>query len=238
MLTRCCLPLACALLFSAASHAHQVWIEQDAEGAKLYFGEFHENLREVSPGYLDKFAHPIATHLSGSTERPVKIAKKTNAFEIAAHTNAGETLVAQDTHYPVYDRKESGQPVRTAWTPAARWLSGFAAQPPRLTLDIVPTGAAGEFRVYFRGQSLPEAKVEVSAASGWGRELKTDKEGSFKLSLPWKGVYAILVRHNESMAGERDGEKYAAASYATTTTFSLNEGLTPPAPPPLAAPNE
>lgn len=233
-----CLSCIAALLLNTASHAHQVWIEQDAGGAKLYFGEFHENLREASPGYLDKFVQPTATLLSVSGSHAAKIIKKTNAFEIETRANAGESLIAQDAHYPISDRKEGGQVIRTAWTPAARWLTDLATRPPSLTLDIVPTGNAGEFSVYFHEQPLSDAKVEVTAASGWGRELKTDKKGVFKLDLPWKGVYAILVRHAESIAGERDGEKYAAASYATTTTFSLSKGLAPPSPPSPAAPNK
>jgi uncharacterized GH25 family protein len=237
MLINRCLPAVFALSFSVASHAHQVWIEQDATSAKLYFGEFYENLHEVSPGYLDKITQPAATHLSASGAHEAKIMKKEGAFEIAARANPGESLIVQDAHYPVAERKEGEQVVRSAWTPAARWLGGFAAQAPRLALDIVPTGATGEFRVYFHDQPLPEAKVEVTAASGWGRELKAGKDGVFKLTLPWKGVYALLVRHTEAAAGERDGEKYTAASYATTTTFLLREGLTPPSPPPPAAPN-
>lgn len=40
MLINRCLPVVFALSFSVASHAQQVWIEQDATSAKLYFGEY------------------------------------------------------------------------------------------------------------------------------------------------------------------------------------------------------
>ncbi|HEY1397102.1 hypothetical protein [Roseateles sp.] len=46
------------LLAAGAAQAHQIWIEQAAganERAVVRFGEFGENLREASPGLLDKF---------------------------------------------------------------------------------------------------------------------------------------------------------------------------------------
>ena len=39
----------------ASANAHQIWIEQDGKRARVVFGEFAENLRELSPGRLDKF---------------------------------------------------------------------------------------------------------------------------------------------------------------------------------------
>lgn len=233
--TRCAfnryLIAATGTLFCAVSaHAHHVWIEQDNGGAKFYFGEFHENRREVSPGRLDGFSQPVATLLSANGERVLAMVKKESTFEIGTRTQRGEALIAQDAHYPVRERKEGGQSLRTAWTPAARWINGFAALPPRLTLDVVPTGRTGEFRVYFREQPLAGAKVQVTATSGWGRELTTDKGGLVYVELPWKGLYAVLVRHTETTPGVRDGQPYAAASYGTTTTFVLDAGLTPPAP--------
>ena len=48
--------IACASLTAVTSaHAHQVWLENAGGQARLHFGEFNENLRESSPGALDKF---------------------------------------------------------------------------------------------------------------------------------------------------------------------------------------
>jgi len=35
-------------------HFRSIWLEPDGSGAKLYFGEFNENLREASPGLLEE----------------------------------------------------------------------------------------------------------------------------------------------------------------------------------------
>ena len=56
--------LVAAVLAAGAAQAHHVWLEQDAAGATLYFGEYGENLRETTPGYLDKFVAPTARRVS------------------------------------------------------------------------------------------------------------------------------------------------------------------------------
>ena len=48
------------LSFTAAASAHALWIEPGEAGFELYFGEFDENLREGSPGLLDRFNPPPA----------------------------------------------------------------------------------------------------------------------------------------------------------------------------------
>ena len=51
-------PIALATLLLASlgtAQAHQVWLENDGGQAQLFFGEFNDNLRETSPGALDKF---------------------------------------------------------------------------------------------------------------------------------------------------------------------------------------
>lgn len=45
-----------SLSFIAAAAAHQIWLERDGEGMRIYYGEFDENLREASPGLLDRLS--------------------------------------------------------------------------------------------------------------------------------------------------------------------------------------
>ena len=46
--------LSFGLIGSAA--AHSIWVERDGDGARIFFGEFDENLREASPGLLDRLS--------------------------------------------------------------------------------------------------------------------------------------------------------------------------------------
>lgn len=231
--------LSMALSVSAA--AHQVWIERDASGAKLYFGEFGDNLHEVSPGYLDKLVRPSATLLTAAGEKALPVTKQRDGYAIAGRPARGESLIVVDPAYPMIEGKEGDKPIRTAWTPAARIVGSLAAQAPKLVLDIVPTGASGEFQVFFRGAPLADAELTLTASSGWSRLANSDAAGKVRFSLPWKGTYGLLVRHKDSAPGSRTTDKgaeaYDRASFGTTLTFTTTAGLpSPPAPPP-AQPN-
>jgi len=224
----------------ATAAAHHVWLEQDAQGARLHFGEFADNLREGSPGLLDKFGKPRAQIVNARGEaREVALRKQALAFALAATAGAGESLLAEEAGYPAFEKKEGDGVVgRSVWTPAARWVPDLGARAPRLTLDLVPTGSAGEFAVHYKGQPLPEAPVEVIAPSGWSREARTDKQGRFSIVLPWQGLYALEVKHTDRAGGERDGQRHDVAMFVTTLSFSLAQGLPSPPPPPAAAPNK
>ena len=113
---------ALPLLLASAAQAHQVWLEQDAAGAKLYFGEFGDNLHEVSPGYLDKLTQVSATVLSSKGERALESKKDRDAITISGRASKGESVVAVDLAYPLLENKDGGKTVRTAWTPAARFV--------------------------------------------------------------------------------------------------------------------
>lgn len=226
--------LAAALaLFASQAVAHHIWIEQDSDGARLHFGEYADNLREVSPGRLDKFTQTRAKLVTAKGEQALAMQKTPAAFAIAAKAGKGESIVAE-ADYPAFDKKEGDKTSRGVWIPAARFISDFSQQAPTLALDVVPTGKADEFQVFYRGQPLPKAKVVAIAASGWSREVQADELGKVSVSLPWQGGYGIEVKHSDKTPGERAGEKYDAASYVTTLSLVQADGLVSPSAPPKA----
>ena len=222
--------------------AHQIWIEQHNGAAKLFFGEFGENLREVSPGLLDRFTTLSGVVASAGGERPLTSTKGADGFVLSAGAAAGESLAVEDAAYPVVKRKDGDKEIRMAWTPAARLTADFAKQAPKLTLDVVPTGvvtAEGvQLALTFRGQPLPKTKVGVVAASGWSQEHRSDDQGLFSVALPWKGTYVVEVSYSDKTPGSRGGEAYDIANYATTLTLTQPAGIEPPPPPPAKAPNK
>lgn len=236
----------CALLLGLAgtSQAHHIWIEQDAGGARLYLGEFGENLRERSPGLLDKFRQLSARHVKTQGSVALDLKKEAGFMALAGRAAPGEALLAQEDGYPGWERKQGERSERHIWVPAARWLADFSARDVRpdarpdagLTLDLLPTGTPGEFRAVYRGQVLPEAQVELMAASGWSRQLRADKNGLLRLNLPWRGLYALELKHVDRSGGERAGQRHEVASYVTTLSFRLEQGLEPPPPPPPSPP--
>ena len=55
-LTRSLIAAALLATTGLAAQAHQVWLEHSGSQAKLHFGEYNDNVRETSPGLLDKFS--------------------------------------------------------------------------------------------------------------------------------------------------------------------------------------
>lgn len=231
--------LACA---AGTLQAHQIWLEPAAgQGTVLRFGEFGENLREVSPGLLDKFVQPTATLVAGQDVKTrAQASKARDAYMLSLQAGQGESLVAEEVRYPFYNFKQGDKEAKGWYHPAARLIADFTAQQPRLVLDLVPTGKTGEFRLYFQGQPKAKTKVTLVTQSGWAREAQTDAEGLVQFSLPWKGLYVAEVSHTERTPGERAGvngpEKYDSVSYTTTLSYVQPEGLEPLPVGPAAAP--
>ena len=227
-----------ALLGAATSaQAHQIWIEQAEGKAIVRFGEYGENLREVSPGLLDKFVKVTATLVSAKGEQKADATKTANGFTLPFSAAAGDAIIAEDASYPLYTWKQQGKDTTNWYYPAARFITSFAAQQPKLVLDLVPTGQDGQFKLIFKDQPKAKTKVTLVTESGWSKEAHTDDQGLVKFDMPWKGVYVAEVSFNDRTAGERKGtsgaEKYDGVSYATTVTFLNPNGLAPvPAGPP------
>lgn len=230
------LAVASVLFVCAVSaSAHHIWLEPDGGALRLCYGEFGENLRETSPGLLDRLA-PQAKSISATGNQSLAPAKGATCFAVPATPKAGDSVVAEDARYPISVRTRDGVTSRSTWWPAARFVTDRAARAPELTLDIVPLGGA-TFRVFFKGRLLAKAKVEVVAAFGWSKELRTDDNGDFDVALPWRGAYVFEVQHADRMAGKRGEEAYDTASYVTTLSLVQADGLDMPPLPPPAKPN-
>jgi len=234
--------LVAALALVGMNHlaqAHQIWIEQPAgQSAVLRFGEFGENLRETSPGLLDKFGKPTAILVSASGIRNAEATRSADGYTLPFRAADGDSIVAEDAAYPLY----TYQNLRSRYYPAARLITGFAPQAPRLTLDLVPTGAPGAFRLVFKGQPLPKAKVNLVTQSGWALEAHTDDAGQVTFDMPWQGVYVAEVNHTDRTPGERQGangsEAFQTVSYVTSLTYVKPDGAAAIPAGPAATPNK
>ena len=232
------LPLVSSLMFAGAANAHQIWLEQTSKTANLYFGEFGENLREASLGLLDKFIKPSATLSGAKGDQALTLNKEAGSFALSARAGKNESITAEEANYPGFEKKTGETLVRSIWTPAARLVTSDAAQTPTLTLDLVPSGQPGEFKVYYKGQPLPKAKVGIIVQSGWAKEAVSDEQGAVKFELPWQGTYVLEVHHTDKTAGERDGKPYDVASFVTTLSLAQTKGIKAVAAGPAAKPNK
>jgi hypothetical protein len=231
------LAIAASLLALApvAVSAHHLWVESSEAGTHVYFGEFGENLREVSPGRLDRL-QPEAKAISATGEQALSVDKSPTGFVVTGKIDKGDSVIAADLRSPVQVRTRDGVTTRSAYRPAARFVPDLAPRKPALELDVVPAGD-GKFQVFFKGKPLAKNKVEVIAASGWVREERTGEDGVVAVALPWRGAYVIEVHYTDKTPGKQGDDAYDLANYVTTLAIMQPQGLEPPPAPPPAKPN-
>ena len=200
-LTRSLIAAALLATTGLAAQAHQVWLEHSGGEAKLHFGEYNDNLRETSPGRLDKFSGvPVLEQTVAGAKQRVEGQLTKEAFTYTTAANA-ETLFA-DAAYPLIDRTKANLPP-LLWKPTARWVASLAKPvAPTATLDLVPTGKPGQLKVVFNGAPLPK-----------------------------KGQYVAEVKHSDKTPGEAQGQKYGEVSHLITLSFVQAEGMASPAMP-------
>ncbi len=225
------------VLLGAPARAHHIWILPDADGKPVvHFSEIAENLKEVSPGLLDRIK-VTARLVSPKGEAPLEARHGADGISLSSGVGPAECVLAEDPRAPVRERKSGEQVTRSVYHPAARFVSDLTARQPVLTLDIVPTSRPGRFQVIFRGAPLAKAKVSIMAASGWEREVRADQTGTFEAAFPWKGSYVIQVSHPDTTPGSRGGKSFEVTNFVTTLSFVQPTGLDPLPPPPAAKPS-
>jgi hypothetical protein len=198
---------------------------------RIYYGEFDENLREASPGLLDRLS-PQAKLAMG--ERALKVDKSAGFFAVSGAVGADDSVLAEDVR--IAERRGGEKPVRVLARLGARYVADFKERAPVNTLDIVPAGKPGAFKVFYQGKLLAKAKLDVIAESGWKREFKTDEQGAVEAALPWRGTYVIEVQHSDVTPGKLGEESYDAMRCASTLSFHLADGPQGPPMPPAVAP--
>lgn len=228
--------LLCVL---GTAQAHQIWLEESSQGsAVVRFGEFGDNLREASPGLLDKFGKPVATLVSVNGEKSADGTKQADGFALPFTAKDGESIIAEDAQYPLYSWREGDKQTRSWFYPAARQITDFSAQKPRLPLDLVPTGTPGELQLTYKEKPLPKTKVTLTVQSGWMKQAETDEQGKVSFDMPWAGAYVAEVSHDDRSGGERKGEKYDVVYYVTTLTYDKPDGIEPVPAGPASTPNK
>jgi hypothetical protein len=223
-----------SLSFIGAASAHSLWLERQGDGLKLYFGEFEENLREASPGLLDRLS-PQAK-VAATADKALKVDKTAGFFAVAGTVGADDSVVAEDVR--IAERRGGEKPVRVLSRLGARYAADFKERPPVNTLDVVPAGKPGAFKVFYQGKPLAKAKLELIAESGWKREFKTDEQGAVEAPLPWRGTYVIEVQHSDATPGKLGEEAYDTLRCASTLSFRLADGPPGPPMPPAATPKK
>jgi hypothetical protein len=223
------------LSLAAAASAHALWLELEESGFQLHYGEFGQNLREGSPGLLDRMEPlPAAKAFAASGDQVLKVEKKATSFQLMGASPSVNSIVAEQAR--VMERKHGDKVMRSLSRLSARHVIDLAERNPVIALDIVPGGKPGIFKVFYDGKPLPKAKAEVMAEFGWKREFTTDDNGTIEVELPWKGTYVVEVALLDGTPGVHGNEAYDSMRFVTTLSFKMPAGLEAPPRPAVMTP--
>ncbi len=198
--------------------AHNVWIEDLPAGRLVIrFGEPGDKT-ETSPGYLDNLALPAAWKSGGDGEAASLVVEKKSDHFLLVGIDPADTACGE-TRFPVMKRSD-----RPASWPQfyMRWHPAGAPAPaaPTLTLDILPAGAPGEFRVLFRGRPLAGAQVGVDhLGAGAGANLTADDAGLVRYRTTTPGLVLLTSNHKETSPGFAAGAAYEVTSHNAALTW-------------------
>ena len=206
----------CLLAIGAATtaQAHSVWIEPKDDQLVVRFAE-PGNSFEVSPGHLDSLSPPIAFVIVTNAPLATEARKKSDHYLLVGVSPS--TIVCAETGFTV---RGGRKPIFYArWQPARA-----SAATPLLTFDLVPTGKAGEVRVYFRGQPLGGITATLITPSEKEQELTADAEGFLHFTATQPGRYLLTIAHyRESLAGFHQGVAYKETSHNCSLVWQQSE---------------
>lgn len=220
------------LLAAGGAQAHYLWLEADAAGARVYYGEAEAGLREKSPGKLDNMGLPRAfAPEGGGRAAALAVSRTAGHFAVTGGGKAAALLAAEESA-GVRDLSKSGLGLAKSNYYARYGQPRGDAAEAALALDVAGN-EPNRLTVLYRGQPLKGAKVEVIAPNTWVQEHKTDAEGRVTINAPWRGHYVVHVLHVDPTPGEFEGKRYDALRNHFTYSFVKADGADPgPAVPP------
>lgn len=214
------------LLISGAAQAHYIWLEPSKDSAVLYFGEVDAQLREKSPGKLDKInalqAYAYSGKVTNNNLKEIAVTRKANHLLIESGKAA--TVIAREESVAVADLTKHKLGMAKTNYYARLGLASPLGASSALALDIAQGDTPNSFVVSYRGVPLENAKVEVIAPNTWMQEHHTNAQGIVDINTPWRGQYVVHVLHIDATPGEFSGKAYDNLRNHLTYTFMRTKG--------------
>lgn len=202
--------LALLIGSQAPTFAHSVWIEPVENHLVIRFAE-PDGKFEKSPGHLDSLTLPVVFYVVTNSPVIVDAPKKADHFLVVGVSPTN--LVCAESTFTVRGGRKPMFYAR--WQPA-----GLVAATPLTTLDLVPTGNAGEVRICLRGQPVPNVKATLRTPDEKETELVADAEGLVRFTPTQTGQYLLTVAHQrEPIAGFHGGRAYKETSHNAALTW-------------------
>lgn len=213
-----------SLLASGVAQAHYIWLEPSKGNTSLYFGEVDVQLREKSPGKLDKITD-VQAYTANKAAKDFKAADvRRSGNYLIIDSGKATTVLARAESVPVADlsKHKLGIAKSNYYTRLGQALTLGATSP--LALDIAQGSTSNSFILLYRGQPLENAKLEVIAPNTWMQEHHTNAQGIVEINTPWRGQYVVHVLHIDATPSEFSGKAYDNLRNHLTYTFVRTKG--------------
>lgn len=187
-----------ALFLASTVQAEYFWIDADADGKRIQSGELNK------PGAALLVQDARAFSADG---KAVALEAADGTYKAAA--NSGDLRFTaqrvEDKSLIVYHARFGRQETRAV-----------------SDLELVPTTPGGDtYRLFWKGNAVAAAQVNVSTSEGWSRVLRPAADGSISFIPSFPALYVLEISAKLNGAVTVAGTKYDDVRHVATLSFRV-----------------
>ncbi len=188
-----------ALFLASTVQAEYFWIDADADGKRIQSGELNK------PGAALPVQEARAFSADGKT---VALEAADGAYKAAAGNSGDLRFTAhrvEDKSLIVYHARFGRQETKAV-----------------SDLELVPTTPGGDtYRLFWKGNAVAAAQVNVSTSEGWSRVLRPAADGSISFIPSFPALYVLEISAKLNGAVSVAGTKYDDVRHVATLSFRV-----------------
>lgn len=188
-----------ALFLASTVQAEYFWIDADADGKRIQSGELNK------PGAALLVQDARAFSADG----------KAVALEAADGTYKAAVGNSGDLRFTAHRVEDKGLVV---------YHARFGRQETRAVsdLELVPTTPGGDtYRLFWKGNAVAAAQVNVSTSEGWSRVLRPAADGSISFIPSFPALYVLEISAKLNGAVTVAGTKYDDVRHVAPLSFRV-----------------
>ena len=187
-----------ALFLASTAQAEYFWIDADADGKRIQSGELNK------PGA----ALLVQDARAFSADGKAVALEATDGGYRAAGSSGDLRFTAQrveDKGLIVYHARFGRQETKAV-----------------SDLELVPTTPGGDtYRLFWKGNAVAAAQVNVSTSEGWSRVLRPAADGSISFIPSFPALYVLEISAKLNGAVTVAGTKYDDVQHVATLSFRV-----------------
>jgi hypothetical protein len=191
-----------ALLLASTAHAQYFWIDTDTDGKRIQSGELNK------PGAALLVQDARAFSADG---KAVALEAADGAYKTAA-SHVGNS---GDLRFTAHRVEDKGLVV---------YHARFGRQETKAVsdLELVPTTPGGDtYRLFWKGNAVAAAQVNVSTSEGWSRVLRPAADGSISFIPSFPALYVLEISAKLNGTVTVAGTKYDDVRHVATLSFRV-----------------